>query len=64
MGSEMCIRDRILEDDTYALTRSAVRLRNRVLETHTIAQTKRRALAHTQKKQNGKRLLFRGDMND
>ena len=54
----------ILEDDIYALTRSAVRLRDRMLETHTVAQTKRRALVHRQKKTEGKRLIFRGDMND
>ena len=54
----------ILEDDTYALTRSALRLRSRMLETRTIARTKRRTRVHTQKKQNGKRLIFRGDMND
>ena len=39
----------ILEDDTYAHTRSAVRLRDRMLETHTVAQRKLRALVHTQK---------------
>ena len=50
MLSSRSTKKLILEDDTYALTRSAVRLRNWVLEPYTIAQTKRRALVHTQKK--------------
>ena len=50
MLSSRLTKKLILEDDTYALTRSAVRLHIRMLEAHTVAQTKRRALVHTQKK--------------
>ena len=50
MLSSRSTKKLILEDDTYALTRSAVRLHHWMLEPHTIAQTKRRALVHTQKK--------------
>ena len=50
MLSSRSTKKLILEDDTNALARSAVRRRNRMLETHTVAQTKRHDLAHTQKK--------------
>ena len=50
MLSSRSTKKLILEDDTYALTRSAVGLRSWMLEPHTGSQTKRRALVHTQKK--------------
>ena len=58
MLSSRSTKKLILEDDTYALTRSAVRLRNRMLEIHTVAQTKRRALNHTQKKSEQKTVII------